>query len=83
MNDDSAPAPTPTRDAVIVAGTAFSLASAAFALSVVVLIPVLGALMQVLNAPALLQPAVVLLGLFGLPVVAAVFERLVLPLGAE
>ena len=36
MNDDSAPAPTPTRDAVIVAGTAFSLASAAFALSVVV-----------------------------------------------
>jgi len=82
MNDDSVPAPTPTRDAVIVAGIAFSLASAAFALSVVVLIPVLGALMKVLNAPALLQPAVVL-GLFGLPVAAAVFERLVLPRGAE
>ncbi|XAM00561.1 hypothetical protein OT109_04055 [Phycisphaeraceae bacterium D3-23] len=63
---------TPRTDAAVVCGTAFATSCAGFALSVLLLIPVLGTLLARLDAPALLQQVVVVLLLFGLPILAAI-----------
>lgn len=63
--------PTAT-ECVIVAGTAFSCSCAAFALSAILLIPIIGGFLQSIAAPPLIQQGTVLFLLFGLPIVAAI-----------
>lgn len=68
MNDR----PITKTECVIVAGTAFSCSCAAFALSALFLVPVIGAILQSIDAPSLAQKGTVLFCLFGLPIVAAI-----------
>ncbi len=58
-------------DKAIVAGVAFCCASAAFTLSVIVLLPLLGTVLQSVNAPEWLQVSVVAFLLFVFPVAGA------------
>lgn len=64
--------PTTTKSALLVAGTSFSLSCAAFAISVLLLIPITGTLLQSFPAPAFIQQAMIVLCLFGFPVAAAI-----------
>ena len=57
---------------LIVAGTAFCCSTAAFVLAAVMLVPAADSLLTWVGAPDLLTKAVVLLLLFGSPVVAAI-----------
>ncbi|MEM7336264.1 MAG: hypothetical protein AAF490_29555 [Chloroflexota bacterium] len=56
---------------LIVSFTAFSVSCAAFALSIIVLIPVIGGFMQSIQLPDLLQQLILMTLLFGLPIWAA------------
>ena len=53
--------------------TSFGFACLAFFLSAVLLVPVTGMLHETLGVPALITQALIMLELFGLPVVAAVY----------
>ena len=68
MNDQ----PTTKIKCFIVAMTAFSFSCAAFTLSVLLVVPVIGTILQAMQAPALIQQGAVLLCLFGLPIFAAI-----------
>ena len=68
MNDQ----PTSKTDCAIVAGTAFSCSCAAFALSALFLVPLIGTVLQSIDAHVLVQQGAVLFCLFVLPVVAAI-----------
>lgn len=60
------------RDKIVVAGTAFCCSCASFGLSLLLLIPLLGTLLQAIAAPDIVQQSVVVFCLFGIPIAGAI-----------
>lgn len=58
-------------DKAIVCGTSFACASAAFVLAAIFLIPVVGTVLHSIEPPEWIQQVVILVTLFGTPIVAA------------